>query len=156
MVRWWKYVAITSGNTSFSASLVTAHIKKTLPYHCRLAFPSYKLFKRDRTEDRRNRSLYFLTSSWWHGGGWQMGFSGIDVFPITIHAILDCSLKFVELFLSKILVGALVWFLLINFLLTMTFRCFQLLLLIFSYLKPTYNMSLFFNCREFFSRLFQD
>lgn len=37
-----------------------------------------------------------------------MGFSGIESFPNTIRAILDCSLKFVELFLSGILVGALV------------------------------------------------
>lgn len=126
-------------------------MKKTLPYHCRLAFPSSKLFKRHRSEDRRNISLRFLTSSWyswWFGGGWQMGFSGTESFPSSIPATLDCSLTFVELFLLKISVGSPVWSLLIHFLLPITFRCFQLLLLV-SHLKPTYNMSLFFNTENY-------
>lgn len=55
---------------------------------------------------------------------------------------------------SKTLVGVLVWSPFIYFLLPVTFRCFQLLFLILSYLKPTY-MSLFFyveNSSQGFSR----
>lgn len=55
---------------------------------------------------------------------------------------------------SKTLVGVLVWSPFIYFLLPITFRCFQLLFLILSYLKPTY-MSLFFyveNSSQGFSR----
>lgn len=48
---------------------------------------------------------------------------------------------------SKTLAGVLVWSLFIYFLLPITFRWFQLLFLIFSYLKPTY-MSLFFNAEN--------
>lgn len=48
---------------------------------------------------------------------------------------------------SKTLVGVLVWSLFMHFLLSITFRCFQLLFLIFFYLEPTY-MSLSFNAEN--------
>lgn len=144
LVRWWTYVEPWILPVS-QQTHITADIKQALFYHYRLAFPSYKLLKGQKGEQEEyipsfsNQLLLWLMAQEMLA---RHFFS--KNFPPT-HAVLDCNLEFVEQFPSKLVttLGVLTWSLLIHFWLPMTFRCFQHVFLIFSYLKPTYNICIF-------------